>query len=291
MAIFYESYFNDFLKDCSIRIPGLDLYYMEFFKYAPMHKSFNIYGGFNWPLNGGRLIKQDFDVTEFYINKYTEMGFPISIVTSFYNNLELNEDTINKIKWLSNFKDISFIISNDKFNEFIKLNYPNIKRICSIVKSSIELGINKNKNFRLDKYNEYFSNYDSVVIHPDDNFSDILLDLPKDRIEILINECCRMDCPTRARHYLDIQKGKQNIYHTDVRNDTVAIDFNKFQELYRLGIRNFKLNGRMEGKLSNMLTSFTYYLIKSEYQMFLTSTYFLHNSDLKNNIFNNNLQY
>lgn len=123
----------------------------------------------------------------------------------------------------------------------------------------------------------------------------------KSRIEILVNTCCRPNCPRRGEHYRYIAKensvvlynqkqppekqvqmpvwrcewGENNSVYS-IQDYPTVISPQKMREVYiPMGFENFKLEGRTSN-VFNMIETYCYYMVKPEYQgdmriLFLTN--------------------
>jgi len=167
------------------------------------------------------------------------------------------------------------IISSDILSKYIRKKYPNLKQKASIVKISVE----KPNKRSFEYYNKLSKIFDIVMIHPDDNFNKPLIEkLSKNanKYEILINENCVKNCKVRHLHYKvigehslknweglfhfynytgefevgDIRCGRINYFNQDPKfrtnKRTCNLTYEELNDLYKMGFRHFKLQGRSD---------------------------------------------
>jgi collagenase-like PrtC family protease len=192
------------------------------------------------------------------------LTFSNSLLTSEYLNDPKGNILLNMISDFNQCGENGVIVCSDLLADHVKKNFPSLKLVSSVVKVAHEEG-----KGNLDYYRHLEKKYDKIMVHPDDNFNlDLLAQLEnKDRYEILVNEPCIRNCPMRKRHYqvlsqismnfLDSslttregqllqQNGCQNmadlLFNPDRR--TLVLSCREIKQLYNLGFRNFKIQGR-----------------------------------------------
>ena len=177
------------------------------------------------------------------------------------------------------------ILCDDEFNDYIKNNYKNLQRICSIIRPAIEVGWG---NENVEYYNNLCQKYDIVVLNCGfaKNINNIKQLKYKDKIEILVNTRCTLNCKLSKRHYDLVAAGYKNKNNNEILlnieaeeqklfNDCINIKQQNYfgsamfstkeiQVLLDNKIRHFKLEGRnwpmeiiirdMEYYISNDLT-------------------------------------
>lgn len=179
------------------------------------------------------------------------------------------------------------IFSSDILAEYIRKEYPSLKLKVSVVKSDVERPKERDAGW----YNSLAEKYDIVVLQPDDNFNLELLKQLKQRekFEILVNEPCVKDCAFRKRHYDDTSKiaiggyrdykplqkyfepggicGQVNYANPDPRMRTQKVSCrltrDEVSELYDLGFRLFKLQGRSNH--TQLAYDISHYLFDGEF--------------------------
>lgn len=243
-----------------------------------------VHDSVNCKWSGGRLSDNNF-LTEkklFEIfNQYRSLG--VNIFFIFSNHLiswfDLRDRYCNMILDVLNSLEgeNGVIISSDALSKHIRKKYPKLKQISSIIKVVEEDGKGK-----LDFYKNLQKRFDRVVIHVDDNKNFELLDnLDRSKIEILVNEPCRRNCAFRKKHYdicARIQKEKniaQAMNELDILNarckaledlkDKCFVAQEHLNQLYGMGFRYFKLQGRMDHK-ETFLFNIVNYIINENYQ-------------------------
>jgi len=170
------------------------------------------------------------------------------------------------------------IVSSELLSRYIAERYPKLPQVASAVKVTVEKG-----RGRADYYRAAGERFHRYVVHPDDGRDLRLLEqLDRDKAEILVNEPCLRDCPTRERHYELIARatrecaqlagGAANLpkgaplppatqalqdfgevcQSTPITKQLKAHRANcnftadHFKKVYDLGFRRFKLQGRSE---------------------------------------------
>ena len=165
------------------------------------------------------------------------------------------------------------IMSNDLLNTKIKQNFPQLQRIPSILKITTERGKGKREY-----YEKLLDEFDLVMMHPDDVFNlDFIAELPeKHRLILLINEYCIRNCPIRHLHYKDLSEASLNFFSHDDRpfnkvqsgngcmdifhllthptGGSLAQSTAELDQLYSMGFRHFKLQGRGRVNSLNLLS-------------------------------------
>jgi len=159
------------------------------------------------------------------------------------------------------------IIVSDLLSKYIAERYPALRQIASIIKVSLDGGRGKPEY-----YSELGKRFWRYVVHPDDIRDLKLMDqLDRDKAEIIVNENCVADCPTRMRHYTayaawqrapnemerqivnqeleQIVAGCQSPFHLHrLGNQRRSCNLTRqeIRTLYEMGFRRFKLQGRLD---------------------------------------------
>jgi hypothetical protein len=159
------------------------------------------------------------------------------------------------------------ILSSDILYDYIKKRFPDLKLTASIVKVAAEGGKGK-KSY----YERQCDRFDSVMLHPDDAFvPDLLEELDREKIEIIVNENCVRHCAIRKGHYdliveqfharkqayeagqeappatLQDHMGNQclmPLIRLDGYNRSCNLSERELAGIYNMGYRRFKLQGR-----------------------------------------------
>ena len=155
------------------------------------------------------------------------------------------------------------ILASDLLFDYVRRRHPDLKLTASIIKVTEEEGRGD-----LAYYRSVLDRFDSVMAHPDDGFNcDLLAELDRDKIEILVNENCAFHCPNRIKDYEVMAsvlkagpvKSDTNPYtvmerrhcRMPLRKLTPAVRSCNFGatemlRVYELGFRRFKLQGRQD---------------------------------------------
>ncbi len=192
------------------------------------------------------------------------------------------------------------IVASDILSNYIRQKYPELKQKASIVKSAVETPKVERRTF--DYYNELSERYDRIMLHPDDGFNIPLLKKIADsgkmeQYEIIVNENCVKDCSVRKSCYQSIGKdaitgwhgqfhfvdsypehdaeddnpdpkcGRMNYFHSDPKYRTAKRSGNftlkELEEIYDMGFRHFKLQGR-DDQWTFMRYDFIRYVLESD---------------------------
>ena len=152
------------------------------------------------------------------------------------------------------------ILSSKLLEKYIRSNFSNIEIVASVLKITMEDGKNN-----LAYYKNLETNYNSYVVHPDDNFNNNLLSqLNTDKAEILLNERCYYNCKNRKLHYQSIDREQisqsegrfqderflercnaipeKKQFNSNKRN--ICISLSEYESFYKMGFRKFKIQGR-----------------------------------------------
>jgi len=177
-------------------------------------------------------------------------------------------------------------VTSDMLSDYIRKKYPNLKQKASIVKSTMEMP--KKRTFEY--YDSLFERYDKIYLHPDDNLNLNLLKEISDsgkahRYTSLINELCVRNCSIRDNHYDEISRavidGWHGMFnytnveplHSPANPNGLCERFSKpdlrlctlskseFKEIYDLGFRTFKLQGR-DGPWGFMFQDFCNWMVE-----------------------------
>jgi len=180
-------------------------------------------------------------------------------------------------------------VACDVLSDYIREKYPDLKQKASIVKITTEMPQRRTFEY----YESLFEKYDMVYLHPDDNLNLRLLEKISqsgkiDRYELLINERCTFNCSIRDSHYDEISRvviddwhGMFNYTNVDTihspshpnsiceRNSrpeirSCTLSKAEFKEIYDMGFRNFKLQGR-DTDWQGMLYNFSIWILEPDF--------------------------
>ena len=242
---------------------------------------FGCFPGNIW--NGGRTVLgySDMNIVNNIIKEYDYLQIPmrftwtnILLTEEHYNNyicntiMELADNGINEV-----------LVSEDKFEQYIRKKYPNYKIISSTTKCILT---EKELNEELNK------DYDLVVLDHRLNHNFELLDKikRKDKVEFLINPRCNPQCPNRKAHYLWESKNQiagmevappvnynQNYkcpgynFYNNKNLETISNE-ELYNLYYQKGFFNFKIEGRTIHPL-DVIENYIYYMIKPEFKDYI----------------------
>ncbi len=177
------------------------------------------------------------------------------------------------------------IVVSERLSRYIARSYPALRQVASIIKVTFDRGEGSADYYRA--LGERFFRY---VVHPDDCRNLALLErLDRDKAEIIVNENCVADCPTRARHYdayarwqhaanpqerqavdeeiRQIVAGCQSPHHLHrVANGRRSCNLTRseLKTIYDMGFRHFKLQGRGDNVFA-YLFDLTRFLLENEF--------------------------
>lgn len=202
--------------------------------------------------SGGRIPTPDVLCIDHYVKlteEYNSIGIGVNLILSntLLEQKHLDDDLCNYLLQSIENPLNGVILASSLLNNYIQDTYPKFKRIASIC--------NVNKD-----YNQLLKEYDLVILQPDDNRNTSILNEIDDlnRIEILVNESCVPNCKFRRDHYNKTSKkilfGNQlNKHHeTDCISESqgrtnkneLYLTQDEIQQLYAMGIKHFKIQGR-----------------------------------------------
>lgn len=241
----------------------------------------SISGSRNVLWNAGRVARSNSNqggTKEAYkkrLEAYKEYG--VNAFYTFSNNLLSEKDMQDRVcnemleAMVENGHDgDGVILASEILSDYLRKHYPSLKQKVSVVKSDVERPQGRDAQW----YNDLADRYDIVVFQPDDNFNLKLLSDIKDkkRFEILVNEGCVRDCPMRKTHYEAIAEialneyrdygplaeytkrggvcGMYNFTNPDpaqrTKKTSCRMKKSEVKEIYDLGYRYFKLQGRLD---------------------------------------------
>ncbi len=254
----------------------------------------SIHGSPNTIWQGGSTVSWAYSYPpEFYNYVLEKMNndFGVGIFLTFTNHLleekHLNDEVGNQLlDVISSRPDLNgVILSSDLLSDYIRKRYPDLKQYASMIKATVEMQAGN-----LDYYQRMCDRFDMVVLHSDDIFNYELLEkLPKEKIEILVNQKCDYKCPLNPHHYSAF--AKLNLDYENEKLRKIVVDYNDkcprlsrldfanknrirsqyfqledFQKIYDLGYRNFKLSGR-GGEILVFLHNLTRFIINPKVEI------------------------
>ncbi len=190
-----------------------------------------------------------------------------------FSNKIINEEVLQDeyCNWLLDVgveNNCQFIIVSDKLFYHIKKRYPEAKCVSSVIQPMAMPALAKDVQKEIDFYNERLDRYDRVVVRPDFSidlleYKDKISDLS--RIEVLVNQTCRKNCPGYCYSVISKCESGNNNIEAKIRcavdmytNKHGIADFCRTQsimhseELIRnlmdIGVIDFKVQGRHYNK-------------------------------------------
>lgn len=233
------------------------------------------YGSFpNCIWNGGRTSfgYVDADAMEKIVEELNKRK--IAVRHTFTNPL-IEEKHLSDI-----FANICLETSNNGMNEvlvnteiledYIRTNYPDFKIISSTTKC---LKTIKEVEEELKK------DYYLVVLDSALNNDPAIFDIEgRDRLELLVDHGCQVNCPNRTAHYIDVGKNQLAYRHSkfqcphigatfeDIMKREHSITRERMDEVFVPGgFKHFKLDGR-GFKPEKLVDSLLYFMVKPEFR-------------------------
>ena len=272
-------YLPDFYYFYNFNIKLIELLneYPEYFKYKL--KIAAVYGCFpNQIWNGGRYITgkfADIDNIITTIKSFNE-NYNIPIRFTYTNNLiteeHLNDYQCNIITDIAHNGKNEILVNSSLLEEYLRNKYPNFKYISSATRCIRDID-KLNKLLDDDKYYLVLGDYR-------DNFNIEFLNniKNKNKLEILINPYCKLDCKLRELHYKVLSQLQLNqqvdrnfncpceyLHWFDVEKSNNIIKTDQLQQYIDMSFFNFKIEGRRMHPV-DVIDSYIYYLIKDQYK-------------------------
>lgn len=231
---------------------------------------------------GGRVAFGDEEVKPF-LDLLKDVG--ISARLTFSNSLleeeHLRDPLCNKMCSLLNESDKhnGVIVHSDLLKDFIKNKYPDLELISSTTKVILDD----------QELKEELENDDFSYVVPDFrynkrlDFFSLLSDKEKNKVELLVNECCYVGCKDRKNCYKNVSEktlglecedhvckaphAEEGYKFSSAMNNPTFISVSDIKNTYLpLGISNFKIEGRGLGS-ALVFEMLLYYLVKPEWQI------------------------
>ena len=227
--------------------------------------------------NGGRTARKPMPGDPALVEKRLEAfnGAGIGVYYTFSNHLLGQEDLAHEacnrlLDAIDNDTGLNgVIVASDLLVDHIRKEHPALKLTASIVKATVENGKGD-----VDYYRKQAERFDSVMVHSDDGFNlDLLDQLDREKMEILVNENCVRNCTVREKHYTLLAteqrtggKSQQEgclmpLTELDGKNLSCNMTDEEFKSVYDMGFRRFKLQGRCD-KVWQYLYDFSRYLLE-----------------------------
>lgn len=232
----------------------------------------SLFGSFpNAIWNGGRCEFGKIDIPKFQeIVKYVN-SLGISIRYTFTNCLiekkHLSDEYCNKLMEICNNGKNEVLVNSPLLEIYLRTNYPDFKYILSTTTLTRSV---KSINEACKKYDLVVADYRDVK--NEDFLHGVTM---RDKVEILLNESCLLDCMYRKKHYEEISRAQLNLIDSDAEKLCRYNNISKFKEAYiskdtmynilvPLGYINYKIRGR-EMNPNKLLREYFAYLVKPQY--------------------------
>ena len=229
-----------------------------------------LYGSPQVLWNGGRVLFKDhgptMDIVEAELAGAADRGITPLLTFSATRMTEewLRDRRCNDVMAALNAVRGGVIVVDPMLQRHIETNYPDVTVHMSVILSTFA----KKEERTPDFYRALSRRGAQYVLHPDDNFDrDLLAQVPKENAVLLINERCGFGCPQRAEHFRSTTEDMPKVLAGDYahlsrfldrcpytpdrkqaemkeRNETLSVA--ETVELYNMGFRTFKLQGRMD---------------------------------------------
>ena len=229
-----------------------------------------LYGSPQVLWNGGRVLFKDHGpnmaIVERELGEATDRGITPLLTFSATRMTEewLKDRRCNDIMAALDAVRGGVIVVDPMLQRHIEKNYPHVAVHMSVILSTFAAKAERTPDF----YRSLSERGAQYVLHPDDNFDrELLARVPKENAVLLINERCGFGCPQRAEHFRSTTEDMPKVLAGDYahlsrfldrcpytpdskqaemkeRNETLSV--RETVELYEMGFRTFKLQGRMD---------------------------------------------
>lgn len=267
-------YVPDFYKNAALYILLSD-----FLEHIPQwfYDDFDIaaaYGSFpNCIWNGGRTSYDYVNrhVMDQIVNELNQRG--IAVRFTFTNPLieekHLNDTFANICLECANNGKNEVLVNTQVIEDYVRTNYPDFKIISSTTKC---LRTIEDVEAELDK------DYYLVVLDSSLNNDPRIFDIKKrDRLEVLVDHGCMVNCPNREAHYLEIGKSQLAFCNPKINCPHVSATFEEIMarehsitrsrmkdQFIPGGIKHYKLDGRSFSP-QKLVESLLHFMVLPEY--------------------------
>lgn len=267
-------YVPDFYKNAALYILLSD-----FLEHIPQwfYDDFDIaaaYGSFpNCIWNGGRTSYDYVNrhVMDQIVNELNQRG--IAVRFTFTNPLieekHLNDTFANICLECANNGKNEVLVNTQVIEDYVRTNYPDFKIISSTTKC---LRTIEDVEAELDK------DYYLVVLDSSLNNDPRIFDIKKrDRLEVLVDHGCMVNCPNREAHYLEIGKSQLAFCNPKINCPHVSATFEEIMarehsitrsrmkdQFIPGGIKHYKLDGRSFPP-QKLVESLLHFMVLPEY--------------------------
>lgn len=254
-----------------------------------------VHGSVPCKWNSGRtVIRHSDNYIEECVQEYCKRNIPLFLTFSNYyiTEKDLDDEFSNYLLALvSRIPNSGVIVASTLLARYIKEKYPELELIMSVL-ASVNTYEERNSAY----YERAAKDYSRVVIHPDDSFHIDLLSsiIPKSSFEIMVNENCIRNCSYRRMHdnlvcrysmeesddAFDIlasfskehcrmfMKEKQLLSYLQGDEQCCNFSINHLNQIYEMGFRYYKLQGRADAPAS-FLYDLTKYILTETAGMYV----------------------
>ena len=219
---------------------------------------FSFYGSPGLLWDGGRTGIEVDKISRYvdfisYINGMG-IGFNFCAQNIFISKTQRDDEQSNYFLNVLNQSSLNgVVVVLDTLREYIKAKYSQLQIISSINKAYIEQGIHASKQW----YERILQEYDYCVVNGNDMYDfELLQSLPnKDRLILLLNEMCQLNCYHRNYHVVMqsiFRINESDKLYTEMMNEfscpgyqrNMILKNDKLKYYYDIGITHYKLQGR-----------------------------------------------
>jgi len=268
-------YVPDFYKNVA-----LYMFLADFLEHIPQwfYDDFDIaaaYGSFpNCIWNGGRASFDGINRTimDKVVEELNKRG--IAVRFTFTNPLieekHLNDTFANICLDAANNGKNEVLVNTQVIEDYVRTNYPDYKIISSTTKC---LKTIEDVEAELDK-DYYLVVLDSAL----NNDPGIFNIAKRDRLELLVDHGCKVDCPNRENHYIEVGKGQLSFNYPSFQCPYVHVSFEEIMqrehsitrermlnEFVPGGFKHFKLDGRSFAP-EKLIDSMLYFMVRPEFR-------------------------
>lgn len=212
---------------------------------------------------GGRILSRPVSNWKAILRFYQRAGIPFYFTFSAHEitKWDLDDPFGNEMLSYSK-KGDGVIITNPRLEAYIRSNYSHLKVCYSVINSWLDDVANLPDRRVIRYYNRACEQYDKVVILPEFNRNkNILQNLCRDKIEILVNETCNYKCKVKVPHYYALmQESKFRIDNPDKplprelffpcpksgKAFELFLDNHEIDQMLDIGFKYFKIQGRTD---------------------------------------------
>ncbi len=262
------------------------LYIYDLFMDMGVKLFHSVHGSTPCRWNSGRAIRRHSqDYVQQCMSEYRKRKLPIYLTFSNYlidKDMLADEEGNQLLDMISEDAENGIILSSPLLSKHVKERYPRLKQYSSILNV-----VNCNGKGDIRFYLRAEHEFDMVVLHPDDCFDiDFLKKIEnKGKYEVIVNENCIRNCPYRKEHenmvcnffrenrssesfqkmYDFTQKNCKSLYSNKLANfyafgkyQNCNLTRQELEQIYSLGYRSFKLQGRNDSPATFAYDIFRY---------------------------------